>query len=150
VHACFYCGYVIRKIKSLCHTHTHTHRSNWTDEDTLEDRLGHGTFVAGVVASKFASCLGFAQDAEIHTFRVFTQRQMSFTSWFLDAFNYAVSSLFYPKTTSLLHLVGFIACLHMYTHKLYTQFVKHEASCMMIKWMRTFEKLMTKMPPERP
>ncbi len=78
-------------------THTCTLRSNWTDEDTLEDRLGHGTFVAGVVASKFASCLGFAQDAEIHTFRVFTQRQMSFTSWFLDAFNYAVSHMFVPN-----------------------------------------------------
>jgi membrane-bound transcription factor site-1 protease len=67
-------------------------RSNWTDEDTLEDRLGHGTFVAGVVASKHPDCHGFAEEAEIHTFRVFTQRQMSFTSWFLDAFNYAIQT----------------------------------------------------------
>jgi membrane-bound transcription factor site-1 protease len=35
-------------------------RTNWTDEDTLEDRLGHGTFVAGVVAGKHKDCHGFA------------------------------------------------------------------------------------------
>jgi subtilisin family serine protease len=67
-------------------------RSEWTDENTLLDGLGHGTFVAGVVASKHGPCHGFAEQAEIHTFRVFTQRQMSFTSWFLDAFNYAIKS----------------------------------------------------------
>ena len=67
-------------------------RSEWTDENTLLDGLGHGTFVAGVVASKHGPCRGFAEHAEIHTFRVFTQRQMSFTSWFLDAFNYAIKS----------------------------------------------------------
>jgi hypothetical protein len=39
-------------------------RSNWTDEDTLEDRLGHGTFVAGVVASKDAACHGFAEQVK--------------------------------------------------------------------------------------
>jgi hypothetical protein len=67
-------------------------RSEWTDENTLLDGLGHGTFVAGVVASKHGPCHGFAENAEIHTFRVFTQRQMSFTSWFLDAFNYAIQA----------------------------------------------------------
>ncbi len=44
---------------------------------------GHGTFVAGVVAGKNKDCQGFAEEAEIHTFRVFTQRQMSFTSWYV-------------------------------------------------------------------
>ena len=67
-------------------------RSNWTHEDTLKDQLGHGTFVAGVVASQDAQCPGFAPDAEIHTFRVFTNDQVSYTSWFLDAFNYAIAS----------------------------------------------------------
>ena len=67
-------------------------RSNWTHEDTLADGLGHGTFVAGVVASQDSSCPGFAPDAEIHTFRVFTNDQVSYTSWFLDAFNYAIAS----------------------------------------------------------
>lgn len=73
----------------------------------LDDGLGHGTFVAGVIASS-KECLGFAPDAEIHVYRVFTNAQVSsgaqcserfadgtrlqvsYTSWFLDAFNYAI------------------------------------------------------------
>jgi len=46
-------------------------RTNWTDENTLDDGLGHGTFVAGVIASQ-SECLGFAPDVDIHVFRVFT------------------------------------------------------------------------------
>ena len=49
-------------------------RTNWTNEKTLDDGLGHGTFVAGVIASS-AECLGFAPDAEVHVFRVFTNNQ---------------------------------------------------------------------------
>lgn len=64
-------------------------RTNWTNEKTLDDGLGHGTFVAGVIASG-KECLGFAPDAELHIFRVFTNNQVSYTSWFLDAFNYAI------------------------------------------------------------
>lgn len=64
-------------------------RTNWTNEKTLDDVLGHGTFVAGVIASN-RECLGFAPDAELHIFRVFTNKQVSYTSWFLDAFNYAI------------------------------------------------------------
>ncbi|XP_025115476.1 membrane-bound transcription factor site-1 protease-like [Pomacea canaliculata] len=64
-------------------------RSNWTNEKTLDDSLGHGTFVAGVIASH-KECLGFAPDADVYVFRVFTNNQVSYTSWFLDAFNYAI------------------------------------------------------------
>lgn len=46
-------------------------RTNWTDENTLEDGLGHGTFVAGVIASQ-SECLGFAPDVDLHIYRVFT------------------------------------------------------------------------------
>ncbi|PON49870.1 SITE-1 protease [Trema orientale] len=67
-------------------------RTNWTNEDTLNDNLGHGTFVAGVVAGGDADCLGFAPDTEIYAFRVFTDAQVSYTSWFLDAFNYAIAT----------------------------------------------------------
>ncbi|CAL9092331.1 unnamed protein product [Musa acuminata var. zebrina] len=67
-------------------------RTNWTNEDTLNDNLGHGTFVAGVVAGEDAECLGFAPDTEIYAFRVFTDAQVSYTSWFLDAFNYAIAT----------------------------------------------------------
>ena len=55
----------------------------------LRDELGHGTFVAGVVASS-KDCLGFAPHSKLHIFRVFTKKQISYTSWFLDAFNYAI------------------------------------------------------------
>ncbi|KAH9498190.1 Membrane-bound transcription factor site-1 protease [Bulinus truncatus] len=64
-------------------------RTNWTNEKTLDDGLGHGTFVAGVIASH-KECLGFAPDADLFVFRVFTNNQVSYTSWFLDAFNYAI------------------------------------------------------------
>uniref|UniRef100_A0A2P2J411 Uncharacterized protein MANES_16G115100 n=2 Tax=Rhizophora mucronata TaxID=61149 RepID=A0A2P2J411_RHIMU len=67
-------------------------RTNWTNEDTLNDNLGHGTFVAGVIAGQDAECLGFAPDAEIYAYRVFTDAQVSYTSWFLDAFNYAIAT----------------------------------------------------------
>ncbi|CAL1268054.1 unnamed protein product [Larinioides sclopetarius] len=64
-------------------------RTNWTNEKTLDDGLGHGTFVAGVIASN-RECMGFAPDSELHIYRVFTNNQVSYTSWFLDAFNYAI------------------------------------------------------------
>ena len=51
-------------------------RTNWTHEPTLEDGLGHGTFVAGVVAGSDAACPGFAIEADIYTFRVFTNDQV--------------------------------------------------------------------------
>lgn len=38
--------------------------------------LGHGTFVAGVIAS-MRECQGFAPDSELHIFRVFTNNQVS-------------------------------------------------------------------------
>ena len=80
----------------LSATHPHfkyiRERTNWTDNDSLDDELGHGTHVAGIIASHNADCLGFAPDAQLFVFRVFNSRQLSFTSWFLDAFNYAIAS----------------------------------------------------------
>lgn len=64
-------------------------RIDWTDENTPDDLLGHGTFVSGIVASN-QKCLGFAPDVELYSFRVFTSQKVSYTSWFLDAFNYAI------------------------------------------------------------
>lgn len=51
-------------------------RTNWTNEETLNDNLGHGTFVAGVIAGQDEECLGFAPDTEIYAFRVFTDAQL--------------------------------------------------------------------------
>ncbi len=50
-------------------------RTNWTDEKSLDDGLGHGTFVAGVIASS-SECLGFVPDADLYVFRVFTNNQV--------------------------------------------------------------------------
>jgi len=61
--------------------------TNWTEESDGEDGVGHGTFVAGVIAGGGA-CAGAAPDAEVLVVKVFTKRQESLTSWFLDAFNY--------------------------------------------------------------
>ncbi|VDO64553.1 unnamed protein product [Schistosoma curassoni] len=81
-------------------------------DDYIEalDRHGHGTYVTGLIAaqnpnvyySKFINSFnkhddstcppwGFAPRADLFIFRVFTDTQISYTSWFLDAFNYAIS-----------------------------------------------------------
>lgn len=66
-------------------------RTNWTNERSLRDGIGHGTFVAGLIAGGSPECPGFAPEADLYIFRVFTNQQVSYTSWFLDAFNYAVA-----------------------------------------------------------
>ncbi|RTG86616.1 membrane-bound transcription factor site-1 protease [Schistosoma bovis] len=95
-------------------------RTDWTvditnrsySDDYIEalDRHGHGTYVTGLIAaqnpnvyySKFINSFnkhddstcppwGFAPSADLFIFRVFTDTQISYTSWFLDAFNYAIS-----------------------------------------------------------
>lgn len=64
----------------LAASHSHfkniKERINWTNENTREDGLGHGTFVAGVIASSSRDCLGFAPDADLYIFRVFTNAQV--------------------------------------------------------------------------
>ena len=52
----------------LSKTHPHLRvkeRTNWTNEKTLEDWLGHGTFVAVVIVCS-KECLGSTPDAELH------------------------------------------------------------------------------------
>lgn len=67
-------------------------RTNWTHEPTLEDGLGHGTFVAGVIGGTDASCPGFAPEVELYTFRVFTNDQVNF--WPVTAQNLACRANF--------------------------------------------------------
>ena len=40
-------------------------RSNWTNEKTLDDGLGHGTFVAGVIASH-KECYGNSNSSYVN------------------------------------------------------------------------------------
>lgn len=65
-------------------------RTNWTTDPSPDDGLGHGSFVAGVIAGIDPSCPGFAPDAGLWAFKVFTDDQQSYTSWLMDAFNYAI------------------------------------------------------------
>lgn len=65
-------------------------KTDWTGENTTQDHVGHGSFVAGIIAGHHPACPGLAPDVELHIFRVFTASQVSYTSWFLDAFNYAL------------------------------------------------------------
>jgi subtilisin family serine protease len=55
-------------------------RTNWTHQDSLSDGLGHGSFVAGVIASQDSQCPGLAPDAELYTFKVFTDDQVEDTA----------------------------------------------------------------------
>lgn len=63
---------------------------DWTTQNIKRDTLGHGTFVAGVIASSSRKCPGIAPESDLYIFRVFTEKQTTYTSWFLDAFNYAI------------------------------------------------------------
>jgi membrane-bound transcription factor site-1 protease len=69
-------------------------RTNWTNDPSLDDKNGHGSFVAGLIAGSDdidgGDCPGLAPEAELYIFRVFTDQHFSQTSWFLDAFNYAL------------------------------------------------------------
>jgi len=65
-------------------------RTDWTSDNVLDDTVGHGSFCAGIIAGTDSECSGIAQDSELYVFRVFTSTQATFTSWFLDAFNYVL------------------------------------------------------------
>ncbi len=69
-------------------------RINWTSERTLSDTFGHGTFIASVVAGVSEECPGFAPQASLRIHKVFTNQQVSYTSWFLDAFHSEWTSRF--------------------------------------------------------
>lgn len=52
-------------------------QTNWTDETEDVDKIGHGSFVAGIIASTSAQCPGIAPDSMLHIYRMFTTDQVS-------------------------------------------------------------------------
>ena len=64
--------------------------TDWTDDGTTDDKIGHGTFNAGVMAGVTPDCPGLAPQAILYIFRVYNNNQQSYTAWFLDALNYAM------------------------------------------------------------
>ncbi|QDZ20650.1 subtilisin-like protein [Chloropicon primus] len=65
-------------------------RSNWTFQPVRTDGNGHGTASAGSIASIHPECSSAAPDVDIYTFKVFTDITESFSSWYLDAINFAL------------------------------------------------------------
>lgn len=65
-------------------------RMDWTTDGILDDTIGHGTFVVGVISSNSTTCPGIAPLSTIYSFRIFTSNHELYTSWFLDAANYAL------------------------------------------------------------
>lgn len=69
--------------------------------------LGHGTFVAGVIAS-MRECQGFAPNAELHIFRVFTNNQVAI----LHVFQF----LPFQVNAVIILSFGSIPCTHKCRH----------------------------------
>lgn len=81
---------------------------NYTNEESMYDNHGHGTFVTSIIASNCvdeSKCCkdmkGIAYDSHLHIFKVFTSEQVSYTSWFLDAFNYALQKKIHVLNLSI-------------------------------------------------
>jgi membrane-bound transcription factor site-1 protease len=45
-----------------------------------------------MVGSQNEECPGLAPEAEIYVFKLFTSEQVSYSSWFLDAFNFVLEN----------------------------------------------------------
>jgi len=56
------------------------------------DKNGHGTFVAGIIGSQNPDCPGMAPDAEIYILKLFTDDEITYSSWFIDAFNFVLDN----------------------------------------------------------
>ena len=63
---------------------------DFTNDKNCKDYSGHGTFISSIFSSRDLGCPGIVPDAEVYMFKVFNAEQESFTSWFLEAFNYAM------------------------------------------------------------
>ena len=65
---------------------------DFTFEKDAVDKIGHGTFISSVVGSINEDCPGIAPEAEIYIFKLFTEDKVSFTNWFIEAFNYVLEN----------------------------------------------------------
>ena len=56
------------------------------------DQNGHGTFVTGLISSKNTECPGIAPEVEVHVLKLFTDEEITYSAWFIDAFNYVMDN----------------------------------------------------------
>ena len=71
---------------------TQSPASSSADEPKGLDKNGHGTFVAGVLSSTHDECAGVAPDAELYILKLFTEDDVTYSSWFIDAFNWCMDN----------------------------------------------------------
>jgi len=64
---------------------------NFTTEPDCEDLSGHGTYIASLILSKHPGCPGMAPNSKVYSLKVFTSTHTSYTSWFLEAFNFILT-----------------------------------------------------------
>ena len=62
------------------------------EEDYAVDYIGHGTFVAGLIGSLNPECPGIAPEAEIYILKLFNDQEITYSAWFLDAFNFVLDN----------------------------------------------------------
>ena len=70
----------------------HADSADSSDESIAVDENGHGTFVAGLIGSRNAVCPGIAPDTEIYILKLFNEEEMTYSAWFLDAFNFVLDN----------------------------------------------------------
>jgi membrane-bound transcription factor site-1 protease len=65
---------------------------DFTGSSSLIDYNGHGTFVTGILSGTNEECPGIAPDAEIYILKLFTDDNVTYSSWFIDAFNFVLDN----------------------------------------------------------
>lgn len=60
--------------------------------DSAVDENGHGTFVAGLIGSQNPKCPGIAPETDIYILKLFNEESMTYSAWFLDAFNFVLDN----------------------------------------------------------
>ena len=65
---------------------------DFTGQDSAIDHNGHGTFVTGILSSSNEECPGIVPDAEIYILKLFTDENVTYSSWFIDAFNFVLDN----------------------------------------------------------
>ena len=76
---------------------TNVNENSGEDESEYYDTVaadtnGHGTFVAGLIGSRNPECPGIAPEAEIYILKLFNDDEMTYSAWFLDAFNFVLDN----------------------------------------------------------
>lgn len=92
---------------------------DWTDEEINNDVVGHGTFVAGVIASNHEQCPGIAPDAELYSFRIFNKKRSNIIlyfifiidSYYILYFMFIINSYYISYLIIMIHIYLILKCV---------------------------------------